>query len=76
MKVEHEMVRLMVVWVMGRSPKVMAGSDGGEVVGQEYLPIPLALGKRGPVVIQMRVIVDCAVFDSQPGGCRDCWLTI
>ena len=69
MEVEHEMVGLVVVWVMGRSPKVVAGSDRGEVVGQEYLPILLALGKRGPVVVQMQVVVDHAVFDSQPGGC-------
>ena len=65
-----------MVLEVGESLKVMVGSGGGEVVGQEYLPILLALGKMELVVGQMRVVVDRAVFSFQLGGCRGYWLMI
>ena len=74
MEVVHEMVRLMVVLVVGKSLRVMGGSSEVQFVGQECLPTLLALDKMEPVVKQMWVVVDHTVFDSQPEGCRDCRL--
>ena len=57
---------------MGESLKVVAGSDKGEVVGEKCLPIHLALDRAWLVVEQMQVVVDHAVFGSQPRVYRDC----
>ena len=61
---------------VGGSLMVIKESNEEEAVGQEYLPIHLALGRTGPVVKQTWVIVDLGVFYSQPGGCQGCWLMI
>ena len=65
-----------MVLEVDKSPKVMAGSDEGGIVGQGYLSTYLALGRRGLVDEQMQVVVDHGVFCFQPGGCRGCWLMI
>ena len=67
--------RIVVVWVEGESPKVVAGSGGVKVVEQEYLPILLALDKREPVVRQKQVIVGHIVSNFQLGVYQDCWFT-
>ena len=69
------MGKFKVVLGVDESPKVMVGSDGVMVVGQEYLPILLALDKREPVVRQKQVIVDHIVSNFQLGVYQDCWLT-
>ena len=61
-----------MVLVAGESPKVVAENGGVKVVGQEYLPTLLALGKKVLVVGQIWVVVVLEVSDSQPEGCRGC----
>ena len=70
------MERFRVELEVDESPRVVVESDGAKVVGQEYLPIHLALGRMVPVVEQMWVVVDLGAFDSQPAGCRGCLLAI
>ena len=72
---EFVRVRNKVGLEVGGSPMVMEESDKEEAVGQEYLPILLALGKTEPVVRQKQVIVDHIVSDSQLEVCQGCWLT-
>ena len=69
---ELEMGKSMVELVVGGSPKVMEGSVVEGVVGQEYLPILLALGKMKPVVRQKQVVVDHIVSDFQLEVYQDC----
>ena len=67
------MVKSEVVLEVGESLKVMGENDEVKAVGQEYLPILLALGRMEPVVGQKQVIVDHVVSGSQLGGCQ-CFL--
>ena len=52
---------------------VVAGNDEVGVVGQECLPILLALDKMTPVVEQMQIIVDHTVFDFPFAQFQGCW---
>ena len=72
---EFERVKSEAELGVGGSPMVEEKNDEGEVVGQEYLPILLALGKTEPVVGQKQVVVDHVVSDSQLEVCQDCLLT-
>ena len=57
---------------VGESPKVMVGNDEGVVVGQGYLLILLALGKKVLIVEQTQVVVALGVSDFQPEGYQCC----
>ena len=69
---ECEMVKSMAELGVSKSLKVVEENDMGEIVGQEYLPTHLALGRKGLVVKQTWVIVELRVFGSWLGGCQDC----
>ena len=58
---------------VGGSLRVMVENDEVMVVGQEYLPILLALDRRVPVVEQTQVIVGLRVFGSPYAQFLNCW---
>ena len=66
---EYVKGRLRVELEVGGSPMIMVESGKVGFVGQEYLPTLSVLDKMIPVVVQMWIVVDHAVFDSQPEGC-------
>ena len=61
---------------VGKSLKVMAGSDKGVVVGQGYLPTHLVLDRMGLVDEQTQAFVVLRVFNFWLGECRDYLLMI
>ena len=72
---ELVMVKSEVVLEVGKSPKVVKGSDDVRVVGLEYLPTHPALNKEGQVVARKVItqvwVVIHTVLDFHCIICRD-----